>query len=293
MNDLAFLAFQAFQTPSYSMHECNGSDFRSELFEHLSKQLNIDRKFTTSYHAGCNGAVERYNKTLKTALRAISIDKGLDFSKGNGWDMYIPYINSITNSRKTRRTNHKLSPSEMFIGRSPRTPIDFCLDNIEAVKRRAGGPRYFGWIADQIKINQAIASDLLDKYDAKRKAEYDKNRTENKFKPGDVIKAWKGKYPASGSSKLKVNWTGPFRITEQFNDGKNFRVQSILKPSVYDVFNVTRIAHYKQSEEQLADSMHVAPIPNEEELGDAISNQSLFGRLWAEWWDFILWRRRW
>ena len=120
----------------------NGSDFRSELFGHLTKQLPIERKFTTSYNAGCNGAVERYNKTRKTALRAISIAKDTDFSCGNGWHLYVPYINSITNSRKSRRTQYKLSPAEIFLGRSPQTPIDFKLFGLESVQKKSGGSKY-------------------------------------------------------------------------------------------------------------------------------------------------------
>ena len=194
---------------------------------------------------GAMEQVERYNKTLKTALRAISIDKDTDFSKGNGWHLYVPYINSITNSRKSRRTQYKLSPAEIFLGRSPQTPIEFKLFGLESVKKKSGGSKYAEWITDQIKINQTIASEALAIYDAKRKAAYDENRVPVTFKVGDRIKIWRGQYPAKGSSKLKINWDGPWIIRSAFNDGLNYKVQHEESPDKHDVCNVKMMSSYK------------------------------------------------
>ena len=113
----------------------------------------------------------------------------------------MPYINSITNSRKSRRTQFRLSPAEIFLGRSPQTSIDFKLFGMESVKKKAGGSKYAEWIMDQIKLNKTIASEALAIYDAKRKAAYDNNRVPVTFKVGDRIKIWRGQYPAKGSAK--------------------------------------------------------------------------------------------
>ncbi len=48
-----------------------GAQFESKLWNSLMQQLNIKRKRTTSYHPACNGAIERFHRTLKTSLRAV------------------------------------------------------------------------------------------------------------------------------------------------------------------------------------------------------------------------------
>ena len=208
----------------------------------------------------------------KTGL--FFIDEDLDFSKGNGWHHFIPYINSITNSRKSRRTNYKLCPFEMFLDQTPRSPIDWKLKGIEPLKKRAGGRRYVGWIAGQLATAKDIADKELAIYDQKRKAAYDKDRNEIKFKVGDKIKVWNGPYPATGWGQLKVNWRGPYIVLETFNEGINLRVQSLMKPDVIDVVNIKRISMFKAAQSEVMDEKEEEDVQSAATTVAAVSDRS-------------------
>ena len=54
---------------------------------HVCAILGIEKLNTTAYHPACNGMVERFNRTLKTALQI-----GLDV---NGTDTSLVYYGRI------------------------------------------------------------------------------------------------------------------------------------------------------------------------------------------------------
>lgn len=65
--------FSRFGTPLYLTTD-RGTQFESELFTHLSQIIGFTRLRTTSYHPQANGKVERFHRTLKTALVASKHD---------------------------------------------------------------------------------------------------------------------------------------------------------------------------------------------------------------------------
>ena len=48
--------------------------FRSRTYSELMKKLGIETKFTSSYHAQCNGLVERNNQKIKAIMSAVMSD---------------------------------------------------------------------------------------------------------------------------------------------------------------------------------------------------------------------------
>ncbi|GBM34802.1 hypothetical protein AVEN_7849-1 [Araneus ventricosus] len=58
-----------FGTP-YKLITDSGIRFRSEISQILSIICGIKLQHTTTYHPACNGKVERFHRTLKTALKA-------------------------------------------------------------------------------------------------------------------------------------------------------------------------------------------------------------------------------
>eukprot|EP01083_Nonionella_stella_P313707 1127371_1 len=131
--------------------------------------IGINHRFTTSYHAQSNGVVERYNRTLKAQLRCISADKpSLDIKRT--WDLYIPLLNCVHNNKLGRRTNYKMCPNEIFIGRRLRTPLNFklCENGRHAIGRKKGGEYFIHWLQNMHKINNNIADRELQKYNAQR-----------------------------------------------------------------------------------------------------------------------------
>ena len=224
-----------------------GWDFRSELFNHLTEQIgDIHHKSTTAYHASCDGAVERFNRTLKAALRAISVDKQLDFANGDSYDLFISYTNSVHNNRASRRTNYKFCPNELMIGRKIETPLDFKLQQNLKFKNKALRAKYEGYIKNMAKINKEIADEELKLYHEKREKAGNKGRKEPTFKLKQLVFYWIGPYPPFGSEKLKIHWQGPYRIIQIWNNGNNYTLQSVKYPKIFVNANVKRIKSFKE-----------------------------------------------
>ena len=57
----------------------NGSCFASRFFLDVCRILSIKNHFTTTYHPQANGQVERYNRTILSALRTYVADHPRDW----------------------------------------------------------------------------------------------------------------------------------------------------------------------------------------------------------------------
>ena len=71
----------AYEAPATLLSD-NGGQFVSKFFQSVCKALSIHNAFTTAYHPQTNGQVERYNRTLKSALRRLVAKNQKD------WDFY-------------------------------------------------------------------------------------------------------------------------------------------------------------------------------------------------------------
>lgn len=61
-----------------------GRQFNSTIWSEFSKTFGIQHKMTTAYHPQCNGMVERFNRDIKTSLRATG--------EPNNWLDHLPLI---------------------------------------------------------------------------------------------------------------------------------------------------------------------------------------------------------
>ena len=56
----------------------NGKKFTARFFLDFCRILNVHNSFTTTYHPQANGQVERFNRTIVSAIRAYVSDHPLD-----------------------------------------------------------------------------------------------------------------------------------------------------------------------------------------------------------------------
>ena len=64
--------------PPQTLLADNGKCFTSKFFQSVCQILNVDNEFTTTYHPQTNGQVERYNRTLKAAIKSYLDDHPTD-----------------------------------------------------------------------------------------------------------------------------------------------------------------------------------------------------------------------
>ena len=91
-----------------------GRQFESQLFNSLSCYLGIHHVRTTAYHPAANGQIERWHRTLKSALKA---------QLNENWVNNLPLI--LLGLRAYVSTATGISPAELTYGQTIRLPCDF------------------------------------------------------------------------------------------------------------------------------------------------------------------------
>jgi hypothetical protein len=92
-----------------------GPQFASSLWSALCSLLNISHVQTTAYRPQANGAVERFHRRLKDALRACAA--------GADWHAHLPWV--LLGIRSAWRGDKAFSPSEVVFGAQPVLPGQF------------------------------------------------------------------------------------------------------------------------------------------------------------------------
>ena len=97
----------------------HGTNLMSTLILDICKQLGIRKLNTTAYHPECDGMVERFNRTLKTALRKHAA------TYETQWDKYLSGILFAYRNVPHDSTGEK--PSYLLFGTDCRTPTEAVL----------------------------------------------------------------------------------------------------------------------------------------------------------------------
>ena len=95
-----------------------GRQFESTLFRNLTEALGVCRIRTSPYHPQANGMVERFHRSLKTAIKAQD--------EPNNWLEYLPL--ALLSLRTCEKRDFNASPAEMLYGESLRWPADLVFD---------------------------------------------------------------------------------------------------------------------------------------------------------------------
>lgn len=104
-----------------------GSQFESTLFEALLQLTGCERIRTTAYHPAANGLVERWHRSLKSAICCRNSDNWVDV---------LPTV--LLGLRTAVKTDVDASPAEFLYGTTLRVPGEFfTIDNFEP------DPHYF------------------------------------------------------------------------------------------------------------------------------------------------------
>ena len=89
----------------------NGKCFTAKFFQDVCRIMNVHNSFTTTYHPQTNGQVERYNRTIKAAIRSYLDDHPRD------WDLYAPTLTYAYNCAPHSSTAS--APFELVLSRPP------------------------------------------------------------------------------------------------------------------------------------------------------------------------------
>ena len=165
--------------------------------------IGIQKLNTTAYHPQCDGLVERYNRTLKTALRKHAARFGTQ------WDKLLPGVLWAYRNTPHEATHEK--PSYLLFGMDLRSPTEAALLSPTEIE-----PRDVRTCREELTISLSSARELaaqsIRQAQQKYKASYDQGATATDYRVGDWILI---KFPSEESGKgrkLSRPWHGPFRI---------------------------------------------------------------------------------
>jgi hypothetical protein len=183
------------------IHTDQGAQFESDLMSSLCQLWKITKTRTTSYHPEGNSVVERQNKTLGDALRALLLG-----SDQEEWDLLLPQI--MRAFRGTPHTATGETANFIMLGREVRLP-DQLLQPTPPPER----PNQY--VVDLHERLSAAHQAIRDKQMKIRNEDDDEPPI---FSPGDWV--WmKNKRKKRGQCvKLQPKFVGPYKVETAFEN---------------------------------------------------------------------------
>lgn len=207
-----------------------GTEFLNSLVNGMCRVIGSVKINTSGYRPQTDGQVERFNRTLMTALNHfVSSDQ-------DNWNEFIPYI--LFAYRTSPQESTKLSPFEVLYGRIARSPLLSGLVTADDLKldpqsHSAEVAARFLTAYDIVRGNISIAQD-------RNRRSYNVDRREYDYNVGDLVWFQLGAPKKGKVGKLAKKFEGPFMITQK-KSNLNYSIVDIERKAPSFVVNVNRI----------------------------------------------------
>lgn len=210
---------RTFTAPSYWVSD-QGPHFINETLSTMAQSYNIQHKPTVAYSPWVNGTVERLNRDILTAMRALLAELKLG---PQDWAAVIDIIPSIINEAPEQRLGRDTdgswrSPLQVMTGIRPRRLLMQVMTGQEPVRPSVSIDRA---VAEKLcalpKLQENIHmmhKDVGELVEARLQRAIDAHNAATnivtpKFQVGDFVVVAKAKKPPH---KLSFTWTGPRRV---------------------------------------------------------------------------------
>lgn len=227
-----------------SLHSDQGRQFESDLVKQLCTLLSIHKLRTSPYHAQCDGAVERYNRTLKEELAKYLL------SVGREWDDHLPQIALAYNT--TTHTSTGFTPFFLAHGREARIPLDSLLTPDTHRTLATGGTpaAYAHHLRQRLSSAYESATAFRDKAQEKQRHYYDRHQKYSPYQAGDLILV---DDPAHQRNKIAPRWVGPYQVIQPLapSDGSppvTFSMRDLSRPEAKP-----KVIHYNRTKPFISD----------------------------------------
>ncbi|KIH62676.1 integrase core domain protein [Ancylostoma duodenale] len=197
-----------------------GSNYMSDTFTTLLRNLHIRHRTSTPYHHQSNGQVERANRTIQEQI-AIATQQHHD-----DWDNVLHLIVHAYNSIENSTT--KYSPHFLVHGHEPINIFHLALQL--PTKKFTNEDDYATHITNILKTVYENVKNNIESSQNQQKHHYDLRKRSNKktYKIGERV--WIRK---DGTNKISTRFEGPYTITDvdlpniTFQDGRRERTVHI------------------------------------------------------------------
>ena len=183
-----------------------GTNLLSHLMTDLCRMLGVQKLNTTAYHPQCDGAVERFNRTLKTILRKHAA------RFGSQWDQYLHGVLWAYRNMPHSSTGEK--PSFLLYGFDCRSPTEAAyLPGNEVNPTDVSD--YREELMTSLTSAREIAAKTIQRAQVRYKKQYDRKAKQPNLKLGDWVLVRFPQEETGRWRKLSRPWHGPYRLVEK------------------------------------------------------------------------------
>lgn len=198
----------------------NGVQFTGSEFRRMLERYKVPKLHYTPRYTPQVNLVERYNKTIMTAVASYVNDNH------RTWDEQLPKIQFAINSAVNESTG--FSPFFLVHAREPVICGAFYRDTDKEYEPGVPRDEYAGEFHNLKTIFESVREHLL-KAHAENTTHYNLRRRAAKFSVGDVV--WKRTFTQSDAQKFKMA-----KLAPKF---EKCRVKKVLSPLVYELERVS------------------------------------------------------
>ena len=151
------------------LHSDQGRNFESELIREICGLYGVYKTRTSPYHPQGNGQIERFNHTLCSLIKSLSV------AERRRWPDALPHLVMIYNTTPHCITG--ISPYTLMFERKPVLPVDQLISNTE----HNWNESYVQEQSELLRRAQAVAKECL-----MRAADADKQRWDRRAHAGPI-----------------------------------------------------------------------------------------------------------
>ncbi len=183
-----------------------GTNFTSNMFQEVLKQLCIRHNRSTAYHPESQGALERFHQTLKSLLRAYCTEL-----KGD-WEEGLPWL--LLAAREVVQESLGFSPNQLVFGHCVRGPLGVLCDGALQEEPPQSLIQYIHGFRRRLVLAGELAREKLGKTQEKMKCWFDRKSEVRLFSPGDQVLA----LFALPDSPFCAKFSGPYTVLRKVSD---------------------------------------------------------------------------
>ena len=221
-----------------------GPAFKSMLCEELAERMGFRWQYTTAYNPRTNGKVERLQRPVKAALRTYCMRNQKD------WPKYVPsFIFAMNNLPSESQGGGKMAPHWRVFGRIPKMPHELII----RPKGWSQGDDVFARKVQVMADARSIVTKFQEAEQVKKKAK-EKTTIHVEYKEGDVVLLHVPVVTKGVSSKLQIEWQGPYFIVRQVGP-YNYLIEGRGRTMIVHVRRLVKYDPYLMEHESIIEAL--------------------------------------
>jgi hypothetical protein len=220
-----------------SIQSDQGSHFKNRWIPDLANRFGINYDFSTVYHPQSNGLVERFNRTLGTALAKFAHE---DI---HNWDQHLHAV--LFAYRTNRQSSTKYSPFRLVYGLDARLPVDLEWDTPDGADHPTSIVQRAFQILNRLEPDRLKTYDNIVQAQARQKRYHDDQIEPRTYAIGDKVLLHRTGQSTSHSAKLLSKWDGPFYVHNIPRPG-TYKLRTLDGRLVQNLAHGDRLKLYKE-----------------------------------------------